>query len=858
MLVGGAAVSFIDVGFAWFCEDHYRCYTSLAAGLSLLLLIPVLYRVRSLDFIFGVAASVVAFAFLACFILSGEVFFVALGMCAPIGATMCTSPRVGLVISVSYGIATLAIAAMISSNWYTLPYTHAEMIREVFAEALLIILAMVVVGGSSIYRERAINKSEAMRRLSDASLQKQLSGLRLLAETTSELLKEEPSEDRWRELLWKIARHLDCGLFTNYEIQNEKLHLVASGGLSDSIIDNYLILGFGEKVCGSCAQSGELVYLREPNYSGHPQSDELRNLGIRTILVVPLKFGGKLVGTLAFASLNKNSFADEDIDFMTTLGQAVASVRGRALADAQTRVSESRFRTVIDRASHSFFLVDHGGRFVDVNLQACLTLGYEREELLQLRVPDILVGMTADELTEIEDGLGVEEFRLLNVRHRRKDGTEFPVEVYLSRVLLDGANYVVALAQDASDRKQNADRMIQAKKMEAIGRLAGGVAHDFNNLLCVINSYSEILMTDESLADRQRTWMRAIFDAGQRGAGLTRQLLVFGRKAVFDPKEIDLNEVVVDAQQLLSRLIGENIILESKLSPHPCRVFADRSQVGQVLINLAANARDAMPRGGKLVLETRFVQATDSNFDKKHSERSTKLRNRDCVQLIVADTGSGIATELIPTLFDPFFTTKDVGEGTGLGLAVAYGIAKESGGSIDVVSELGQGSTFTMTLPSHSLPTYKFSQPSTGKHVAPPHFKASALILLVEDEAEVRSVTSLSLRQQGYVVLEALSSRHAIELARQYADELSLLVTDVVMPELNGPDMVDEIHSFLPKLPVLYMSGYSYDTLSRMTNLGENHGLLKKPFSLQELFTRVQQTTSETHKPNFTSSERGI
>ena len=845
MLAGGAFVAFLDFGFAWYRGEDFRSYISLGASLFLMTMLPMLHRTQSLELVFGIGGSLACICCLGSFYLSGEFYFLALGISIPIGTTMWVAPKTSLAISLIYGVAAFVLTAAVTQNWYTPPYMNGELFQGALSDSFVALLVLGLIAGTSIYRERVIDTSESKRRAGDASLQKQLSGLRLLAETTSELLKDDPSKERWTQLLGRMARHLDCGLFTNYEVENDKLHLVASGGLPDSVIDNYRILSFGEKVCGTCAMIEEVVYLREPDYSGHPQGDELRALGLRAILVVPLKFGGKLVGTLAFATLTKNSFAEEDIDFMTMLGQAVASVRGRALADAQARVSESRFRTVIDRASHSFFLVGHGGRFVDVNLQACLSLGYEREELLQLQFSDLLVGMEADEVQELENCLGVEDFRFIKVRHRRKDGTDFPVEVCLSRVSLDGGNYVVALAQDASDRQQLADQMIQAKKMEAIGRLAGGVAHDFNNLLCVINSYSEILMADKSLEERQRIWMRAIFDAGQRGADLTRQLLVFGRKAVFDSKEIDLNEVVADAQQLLARLIGENIKLELTLSSGPCRVLADRSQISQVLFNLAENARDAMPRGGTLVLETKFVQATDSNWDEKQSESLAILGSRDCVQLIVSDTGSGIATELIPEVFDPFFTTKDVGEGTGLGLAVAYGIAKESGGSIDVESEPGQGSKFTMTLPSYALPTHEPSQPTHGARIAPPHFKVNALVLLVEDEAEVRSVTSLSLRQQGYVVLEALSSRHAIDLAKQYADELRVLITDVVMPELNGPEMVAQIHKFLPNLPVLYMSGYSYDTLSKITDLGEFNGLLNKPFSLQELYSRVQQTISQ-------------
>lgn len=826
MLLGGAGVSLIDSGVACFGANYSRCVVSLASTLSLLLLVPILQRTRSLDLAFAVAGTIASAACLSQFLISGELFFVAVGISIPIGVTMCTSPLTGLGFSVLYGIASICLTVAVGQNWITPQYPGIELHGGNLAGCVITIFTMAVVCGSSVYRESVINATEKNRQLSDSLRQKQNAGLRLLAETTTELVSVEPGEDRWGELLKGIADHLNCDLLTNYEVQADKLRLVTSSGLPESSMHEYNLINMGDKVCGLCAQTENAVYLTDQELTQHPQGVELSKFGMRVVAAVPLVFGEKLVGTLAFASSRKSCFASEELDFIRTIGQAVASVRGRSLADAQKRASESRFRTVIDHAAHSFFLIDSDGRFVDVNLQACFMLGYEREELLRLTVPDVVVGFTRDLVAELPSYKLAGRIEFKNSVHRRKDGTEFPVEVHLSHVSLGGADHVIALARDASERQALADRIVQSQKMEAIGRLAGGVAHDFNNLLCVINGYSELLMNDQSLSNSQRTWLREIFESGQRGADLTRQLLVFGRKAVFTPKAINLNEVVVDAQRLMERLIGENITLEAKLSPAPCGVLADRTQIDQVLINLVVNARDAMPRGGRLTLQTRSVAADD-------------LSSAERVQLIVTDTGSGISAELLPKVFDPFFTTKGVGEGTGLGLAVAYGIVKESGGVITVASEIGKGTAFTITLPAHTI-GHRIDE----AFPAPPNSSAKTVVLLVEDEPSVRQVTSLSLKQHGYEVLEAQSSRHAIELARQRTTEIGILLTDVIMPELNGPEIVREVRSFLPHLPVLYMSGYTYDAIEKITDLGEHRVLLKKPFSQDKLAARIQEVIS--------------
>ncbi|MGB7325165.1 MAG: ATP-binding protein [Rubripirellula sp.] len=831
LFASGAAVGFLDFGFSSVGMHPARGYISLSAAVCLISLIFVLRRTRALDMSLALAALVASATFLVPFALSGYGVLLTLGISVPIAATMTMNPRCGLVASAYYGLFSMVLAISVGLGWWTPPFQPHQFARGTISEVTTAVLIMAAICGTSLFREKVIRSTEAKRRLSDESLQKQLAGLRLLAETTSEMWTVDVNGDRWTELLTQIAEHLDCDAFTNYEIRRDRLWLAAYAGLPDSAVGDFQSIDFGEKLCGLCARTEKPVYLSESELQDHSHGELITKLGLRTVAVVPLIFGGNLVGTLGFGSTRKAAFAEEEIDFIRTLGQTVASIRGRVLADAKNRVSELRFRTIVDSASHSFFVVDRQGRFVDVNSRACFALGYDREDLLKMRLTDITPRMSVERIVEIHGELLNEDVVCEDGFHQRKDGTAFPVDVHFSRVSSEDSDHMVVLAHDASNRQQIAERLVQSQKLEAIGRLAGGLAHDFNNLICVINSYSELLMTDVSLPENYRTWGHAIHDAGQRGASLTKQLLVFGRKAVFDVEAIDLNEVVADAQRLLARLIAENINFVAELSPTPCGVLADRSQIDQVLINLVVNARDSMPHGGNLVLRTERVRGNQAGD--VHADGDSEL-----IRLSVTDTGHGIAAESIPMVFDPFYTTKNVGAGTGLGLAVVYGIVRESGGSIDVVSEYGSGSEFTITLPAHPLGERDVKNRPVLSRVD------GLTVLLVEDEPAVRKVATLALGQAGYVVLEAQSSRHAIELAKEHASEICVLLTDVVMPDLNGPEIVREIRSFLPELPVLYMSGYSAETLTEMTEIGEGAGVLSKPFSLNELSKRVREATT--------------
>ena len=387
---------------------------------------------------------------------------------------------------------------------------------------------------------------------------------------------------------------------------------------------------------------------------------------------------------------------------------------------------------------------------------------------------------------------------------------------------------------DISERKRLEDELRQAQKMEAIGRLAGGVAHDFNNLLTVIHGYSEMLMRDIGKPERAAQHIDEIKKGADRAAALTRQLLAFSRRQVLAPEVMDLHAVVTNMAAMLHRLLGEDIELKIAGSPQPRLVRADRGQMEQVIMNLAVNARDAMPKGGALTLETSVV-----NLDEDYAAGIVTVVPGSYAMLTVRDTGLGMAEEVRAHIFEPFFTTKEAGRGTGLGLATVYGIVKQSGGYIWVSSKPGQGTTFTIHLPEvaeeHAKPG------NTAARETPAAIAGRETILLVEDEAPVRRLVFQILCEAGYAVRQAGHGREALEIASNSAEPIRLLITDVVMPHMNGRELADELARRFPQMKVLFISGYPGNAVEERGILEPGSHFLQKPFSSETLLRRVQE-----------------
>jgi PAS domain S-box-containing protein len=416
----------------------------------------------------------------------------------------------------------------------------------------------------------------------------------------------------------------------------------------------------------------------------------------------------------------------------------------------------------------------------------------------------------------------------------RKDGTPFWNALFVTPVRDDLGRLVnfIGVQADVTERRHLESQVRQAQKMEAFGQLAGGVAHDFNNLLTIVMGYSEVLLSSLLPDDPNYPFVQSIGEAGERAVGLTRQLLSFSRQTVLEPQVLDLNSVVRDAEKLLHRMIGEDVQLSTILDPMIGRVKMDPHQMGQVLMNLAVNSRDAMPQGGSLTIETRDIEL-DAAYVNTHIE----VQPGRYVLLTVSDNGAGMSPAVRARIFEPFFTTKGDRKGTGLGLSVVHGIIQQSNGHVGAYSEPGVGTTFKIYLPvvpedAHaSTPSDSVSRVPGGNEV----------VLLVEDEVGVREISLLALHTSGYVVLAASSGSQALELLDAHQIPIDLLVTDVVMPEVSGRQLAERLQSRFPQMKVLYMSGYTDDAVVRHGILHAEVAFLQKPFTPNGLLRRVRQ-----------------
>jgi signal transduction histidine kinase len=392
-----------------------------------------------------------------------------------------------------------------------------------------------------------------------------------------------------------------------------------------------------------------------------------------------------------------------------------------------------------------------------------------------------------------------------------------------------------ALERDMAERTRLESQLLQSQKLEAVGRLAGGVAHDFNNLLGVIMGHAELLMAEAS--DDQRFEIEQILEATQRAAGLTRQLLAFSRRQIVDPKVLDLNVLVAEMEKMLRRLLGEDIELSISQGSGVASVRADPGQLEQVVMNLAINARDAMPLGGRLSLETSQIEV---GKEAPIADAREEIAPGRYVQLEVRDTGTGIEERLLANIFEPFFTTKEPGKGTGLGLAMVYGIVKQSGGHVWVSSEVGRGTQFTICLPLiDEAPVGREARSKVRSR------GGEETVLLVEDETPLLAIARRILADHGYRVLGAAGSQEALALAQDYPDEIHLLIADVVMPRMNGRALAESLVAGRPRLRVLYISGYTDDVIAHRGVLAPGTRFLAKPFTGEQLLARVREALDE-------------
>jgi len=580
--------------------------------------------------------------------------------------------------------------------------------------------------------------------------------------------------------------------------------------------------------------------------NGQPGLSRVRALGLIAAAVVVLIGSIALLGWLLGV---EEAVALTATVMVVAAGAMIFLARRLKQADTTRREGLVRERAVLDAALDCIVTMDHEGRILDFNPAAERTFGYRREEVVGRLLGETIVppSLRQRHREGLERYLAGNEPAIIGKRLEltglRADGTEFPLEVLVARGDVAGRPFFAGYLRDLSEQKRSAeeqasleDQLRQAQKMDAIGRLAGGIAHDFNNMLTVIGGESELLLAAMEEDDPHRDDVERIRETSERAAALTRQLLAFSRQQAIKPQLIDLNNAVEDVVPMLRRVIGEDVELVTHLEPELAEIHADPGQIDQVILNLAVNARDAMPAGGTLTVETASADV-DRDYATRHA--SIPVDPGSYVVLAITDTGSGMDAETQSRIFEPFFTTKGPTEGTGLGLSTVYGIARQTGGFVWVYSEPEHGATFKVYLPlakaGQLRPDPAAQEPSAA--LAP----GSETILLVEDSETVRAVVRRILGAQGYDVIEAADADEALAAHDTRRGEIQLLISDIVMPGASGVELSERLLAREPAIRTLFMSGYSESTAGGVAAIPTGAGFIQKPFTPDALAKEVRQ-----------------
>ncbi|HJQ23668.1 MAG TPA: PAS domain S-box protein [Blastocatellia bacterium] len=516
----------------------------------------------------------------------------------------------------------------------------------------------------------------------------------------------------------------------------------------------------------------------------------------------------------------------------------VNDVTERLTAEAALREAEEKYRSIFENAVEGIFQATAEGRLISANPALAHMLGYDSPRELIASITDIEQQLYVESAPRCEGIVKLLEVggvvRGFKIQLRRKDGNTIWVSASTRAVRDAGGTllYYEGSVEDISEHKQLEEQLRHSQKMEAVGRLAGGVSHDFNNLLTAIIGYSDLMMMLLKEEDPLRHYVEEIRTAGDRAASLTRQLLAFSRKQVLQPRLLDINSLVTNVGKMLRRLVGEDIGFITLLRPEAGLINADPGQIEQVLVNLVVNARDAMPEGGKIVIET-----ASAELDKAYADLHVGVEPGDYVMLAVSDTGTGMDEKTQARIFEPFFTTKPTGKGTGLGLSTVYGIVRQSGGNIWVYSEVGRGTTFKVYLPRVTEDAPEDESVSKPE----PPLRGTETVLLAEDEEVVRRLAREVLEGYGYRVLEAGNGGAAFSACVGHDGPIHLLITDVVMPGMGGRDLANRLSRLRPEMKVLFMSGYTDDAIVHHGVLEAGIPFIQKPFSPDDLARKVRE-----------------
>jgi PAS domain S-box-containing protein len=572
----------------------------------------------------------------------------------------------------------------------------------------------------------------------------------------------------------------------------------------------------------------ELLSMNRKDLSAEPEQTVLATT--RGDTFIPLRWHRKKDGTIFPVEICGTYF---ELKGRPVFVSAIRDITERLRMEEALRKSEERFFKAFHSNPAALTIVDLGTKsYLEVNESFEEMTGYSREEAAGSGPNELAIWADPDDRDRVYAQLQ-REGRLRNheTRFRKKNGEMGVGLLSADLIEIEGRPCAITATVDMTGRLQLEGQLRQAQRLESVGRLAGGVAHDFNNLLTVINGYSDFVLQAIGPPDPLYPHIHEIKRAGERAASLTSQLLAFSRKQVIEPRPLDLNSIVNDAERMLERLIGEDIELVTRLDPELGQTMADRGQMDQVIMNLAVNARDAMPIGGKLEITTQNVEVEPGSAVANPEVPSGKF-----VLLTVTDNGMGMDEHTLQNVFEPFFTTKEHGQGTGLGLSMVYGIVRQAGGWIDVRSTVGQGTSFEIYLPHVEAPQEPPVEPER-----PATLRGSETVLVVEDQEETRKLTTTILKAYGYHVLEAGDSSEAFRVEESYPDPIHLLLTDVILPKMNGKILSEQLRTRRPEIKVLFTSGYTEDVISRRGVLEQKMAYLPKPFSPDALASKVRE-----------------